>query len=70
MMKGMKLAGERGYSVYEQLWTRPSLVVIAFDARPIKGSSNQIIDHVTARLSLRTVPNIDGRRRGRRSSRS
>ncbi len=46
MMKGMKLAGEKGYSVYEQLWTRPSLTVIAFEARPIKGSSNQIIDHV------------------------
>jgi acetylornithine deacetylase/succinyl-diaminopimelate desuccinylase-like protein len=59
MMKGMKLAGERGFSVYEKLWTRPSLTVIAFDARPIKGSSNQIIDHVTARLSLRTVPNMD-----------
>jgi len=65
MMKGMKLAGERGYSVYEQLWTRPSLVVIAFDARPIKGSSNQIIDHVTARLSLRTVPNMDARAAGK-----
>ncbi|MFN8095135.1 MAG: M20/M25/M40 family metallo-hydrolase, partial [Vicinamibacteria bacterium] len=60
MMKGMKLAGEKGFSVYEQLWTRPSLTVIAFDARAIKGSSNQIIDHVTARLSLRTVPNMDG----------
>ena len=60
MMKGMTLAGERGFSVYERLWTRPSLTVIAFDARPIKGSSNQIIDHATARLSLRTVPNMDG----------
>jgi acetylornithine deacetylase/succinyl-diaminopimelate desuccinylase-like protein len=59
MMKGTKLAGERRFSVYEQLWTRPALTVIAFDARPIKGSSNQIIDHVTARLSLRTVPNMD-----------
>jgi acetylornithine deacetylase/succinyl-diaminopimelate desuccinylase-like protein len=59
MLKGVKLAGERGFSVYEQLWTRPSLTVIAFDARPLKGSSNQIIDHVTARLSLRTVPKMD-----------
>ena len=65
MMKGMKLAGEKGYSVYEQLWTRPSLTVIAFDARPIKGSSNQIIDHVTARLSLRTVPNMDAKAAGK-----
>jgi cysteinylglycine-S-conjugate dipeptidase len=59
LMKGMKLWGEKGYSVYEQLWTRPSLTVIAFESRPIKGSSNQIIDQVTARLSLRTVPNMD-----------
>jgi acetylornithine deacetylase/succinyl-diaminopimelate desuccinylase-like protein len=59
LMKGMKLAGEKGFSVYERLWTRPSLTVIAFDARPLKGSSNQIIDQVTARLSLRTVPNMN-----------
>jgi acetylornithine deacetylase/succinyl-diaminopimelate desuccinylase-like protein len=65
MLSGVKLAGERGYSVYEQLWTRPSLTVIAFDARPIKGSSNQIIDQLTARLSLRTVPNMDARTAGK-----
>jgi acetylornithine deacetylase/succinyl-diaminopimelate desuccinylase-like protein len=64
MMKGMKLAGEKGYSVYEQLWTRPALTVIAFDARPLKGSSNQIIDSVTARLSLRTVPKMDAKAAG------
>jgi acetylornithine deacetylase/succinyl-diaminopimelate desuccinylase-like protein len=64
MMKGMKLAGEPGFSVYEKLWTRPSLTVIAFEARPIKGSSNQIIDSVRARLSLRTVPNMDAKAAG------
>jgi acetylornithine deacetylase/succinyl-diaminopimelate desuccinylase-like protein len=60
MMPGMKLAGEKGYSVYEKLWTRPSLTVIALEARQFQGSSNQIIDAARARLSLRTVPNIDG----------
>jgi acetylornithine deacetylase/succinyl-diaminopimelate desuccinylase-like protein len=65
LMKGMKLAGEKRFSVYEQLWTRPALTVIAFDARPIKGSSNQIIDQVTARLSLRTVPKMDARTAGK-----
>jgi len=65
LMKGMKLTGEKGFSVYEKLWTRPALTVIAFEARPIKGSSNQIVDHVRARLSLRTVPNMDARAAGR-----
>jgi acetylornithine deacetylase/succinyl-diaminopimelate desuccinylase-like protein len=65
LMKGMKLTGEKGFSVYEKLWTRPALTVIAFDARPIKGSSNQIIDHVRARLSLRTVPNMDPKAAGK-----
>ena len=65
MMPGMTLAGEKGYSVYEKLWTRPSLTVIALEARPILGSSNQIIDAARARLSLRTVPNMDAREAGR-----
>jgi acetylornithine deacetylase/succinyl-diaminopimelate desuccinylase-like protein len=39
--------------------------VIALEARAIKGSSNQIIDHVQARLSLRTVPNMDPKAAGK-----
>ena len=65
MMKGMTLAGEKGFSVYEKLWTRPSLTVIAFEARAIQGSSNQIIEAARARLSLRTVPNMEAREAGR-----
>ena len=65
MLKGMKLSGEGRYSVYERIWTRPSLTVIALEARPILGSSNQIIDAARARLSLRTVPNMDAQQAGR-----
>jgi cysteinylglycine-S-conjugate dipeptidase len=65
MMRGMKLWGEKGYSPYEQMWTRPSLTVIALEARPIKGSSNQIIDSARARLSLRIVPDMDPKESGR-----
>jgi acetylornithine deacetylase/succinyl-diaminopimelate desuccinylase-like protein len=64
--KGVKLWGEKGYSVYEQLWTRPSLTVIAMESHPIQGSSNQIVDSARARLSLRTVPDMDGRKAGER----
>jgi acetylornithine deacetylase/succinyl-diaminopimelate desuccinylase-like protein len=64
LLKGVKLAGESKYGVYEQLWMRPSLTVIAMESHPIQGSSNQIVDSARARLSLRTVPNIDGRKAG------
>jgi acetylornithine deacetylase/succinyl-diaminopimelate desuccinylase-like protein len=57
LVKGARLAGERDYSVYERLWTRPALTVIALEASPIKGSSNQIVDSARARVSVRIVPN-------------
>jgi acetylornithine deacetylase/succinyl-diaminopimelate desuccinylase-like protein len=66
LLKGVKLWGEKGYSVYEQLWTRPSLTVIAMESHPIAGSSNQIVDSARARLSLRTVPDMDGAKAGQR----
>jgi cysteinylglycine-S-conjugate dipeptidase len=65
MMKGMSLGGEKGFSVYEKIWTRPSLTVIATESHEILGSSNQIVDSARARLSLRTVPNMDGKEAGR-----
>jgi acetylornithine deacetylase/succinyl-diaminopimelate desuccinylase-like protein len=64
LLPGVKLAGEKAYSVYEQIWTRPSLTVIAMESHPILGSSNQIVDSARARLSLRTVPNMDGHKAG------
>ena len=64
LLKGVTLAGERRYSVYERLWTRPSLTVIAFEAHPIAGSANQILDSARARISMRTVPQMDSRQAG------
>ena len=66
MLPGAKLVRERGCSVYEQLWTRPSLTVIALEAHPLAGAVNQILDSARARISLRTVPNMDTRRAGER----
>ena len=65
MLPGTRLERERGVSVYEQLWTRPSLTVIAIEAHPLHGSSNQILDSARARLSLRTVPNMDSEEAGK-----
>jgi len=64
MRPGTRFVGERAYSVFERLWTRPALTVIALEAHEIAGSSNQVIDAARARLSLRTVPRMDERRAG------
>jgi acetylornithine deacetylase/succinyl-diaminopimelate desuccinylase-like protein len=58
LLKGARLGGEKGYSIFEQLWYRPSLTVIATESHAFEGSSNQIVDSARARLSLRIVPNI------------
>jgi cysteinylglycine-S-conjugate dipeptidase len=64
LLKGVRLAGEKRFSIYERIWTRPSLTVIAFESHPILGSSNQIVDSARARISMRTVPNMDSREAG------
>lgn len=58
LLPGVPLGGEKGYSVLEQLWYRPSLTVIATESHVFEGSSNQIVDSARARLSLRIVPNV------------
>ena len=65
MLPGVQLWGEKKFSLLEQMWTRPALTVIALEARPFLGSSNQIIEAARARLSLRTVPGMDAREAGR-----
>ena len=64
MLPGTRLEREKGVSVYEQVWTRPSLTVIAIEAHPLHGASNQILDSARARLSMRTVPDMDSREAG------
>jgi acetylornithine deacetylase/succinyl-diaminopimelate desuccinylase-like protein len=64
MLPGTRLEREEGVSVYEQVWTRPSLTVIAIEAHPLHGASNQILDSARARLSMRTVPDMDSREAG------
>src|SRR5437773_2115687 len=65
MLPGVRLGGEKRYSVYERLWTRPALTVIALEARQFLGSSNQIIEAARARLSLRIVPGMNARESGK-----
>lgn len=65
MVAGTRLERERGASVYEQLWLRPSLSVIAIEAHPLHGAANQVLDSARARISVRTVPRMDPAKTGR-----
>ena len=45
--------------MFERLWLRPALSVLAVDTHPIEGSSNQIVADAAARVSVRLAPSQD-----------
>jgi acetylornithine deacetylase/succinyl-diaminopimelate desuccinylase-like protein len=59
VLDGVQEVGEKGYGVYEKMWLRPTVTVIALEASPLKGSSNQIVPAARARISVRLVPDMD-----------
>ena len=59
MVPGASFTGNKNTPIYGRIWREPAVAVIAFEARPIKGSSNQIIESARARISVRIVPDQD-----------
>lgn len=49
---------------WEHIWARPSLAITAIEAVPIAAAANQIADAARARLSLRTVRDLDSAEAG------
>ena len=62
MEPGVELVGDADMPVWGRVWRQPSVTVVAFEARPLAGSSNQIIESCRARISVRTVPDMDPKR--------
>ncbi len=56
---GVEPVGDPSVSVWERLWLRPALTVLAVDTHPIAGSSNQIVAEAAALLSVRLAPGQD-----------
>jgi len=54
-----KFAGEKGYTVYEQVWHRPALSVNAIQASSRAQVSNIITASAWAHLGIRLVPNMN-----------
>ena len=59
---GVEPVGDPSLSVWERLWLRPALTVLAVDSHPITGSSNQVVADAAARLSVRLAPGQDPER--------
>jgi acetylornithine deacetylase/succinyl-diaminopimelate desuccinylase-like protein len=49
---------------WERIWARPSMTITAIEAVPIASAANQIADAARARLSLRTVRDLDSTEAG------
>jgi cysteinylglycine-S-conjugate dipeptidase len=64
MVGGLGLCGSPSISVYERLWARPALTISALEARPMKEALPALVDRASARLVLRTVPDMDSAEAG------
>jgi len=48
-----------GAEIYERLWNRPSLAVIALEGMPLAEAGNQLIAEAAARIGVRLAPGQD-----------
>ncbi|HEU4521434.1 MAG TPA: dipeptidase, partial [Thermoanaerobaculia bacterium] len=49
---------------WEYVWARPSIAITAIEAVPLAHAANQIADAARARISIRTVRDMDSRKTG------
>lgn len=61
LLDGVRLTSQ---AAWERVWARPSLTITAIEAVPIACAANQIAHAARARLSLRTVRDLDTREAG------
>jgi acetylornithine deacetylase/succinyl-diaminopimelate desuccinylase-like protein len=65
MSAGAGFAGEGDRSVYERLWHRPALALVALEAVPLAAAANQLVAEARARVGLRLAPGQDPQRAAR-----
>lgn len=57
LVDGVELVGTGDLAA--RTWTKPSISVTGFDARPVANASNTIAPHTRFKLSMRVVPGVD-----------
>ncbi len=65
MLGAGEFAGEPERSVYERLWYRPCIALVALEAMPLAGAANQLVAEARARVGLRLAPGQDPARAAR-----
>ena len=62
MLGSSRFTGDAASSVYERVWLRPAISVIALESVQIANATNQLIDIARARVSVRVAPGQDPQR--------
>lgn len=59
LVEGAKLTGDPEVSPWGRIFRQPAITVIGFEARPLDGATNQIIESARCKVSMRIVPDQD-----------
>jgi acetylornithine deacetylase/succinyl-diaminopimelate desuccinylase-like protein len=62
LLAGGRLTGDSRRSVYERLWLRPALALVALEGMPLAGAANQLMAEAHARVGIRLAPGQDAER--------
>lgn len=62
VLDGVELVGDPAASVLERIWFRPTITPIGIDAPTVVNASNQLINRVRVKLSMRFAPGQDTER--------
>lgn len=59
ILPGTELVGDPEMPAWGRIFRQPTVTIVALEARPIEGSSNQLVESARARVSVRVVPDQD-----------
>lgn len=59
ILPSVRFATEKNSHIYEQIWRKPAVTIIAQEASSIEGASNQVLPRASALVSCRIVPDQD-----------
>ncbi len=62
LLHDTRLTGDSRCPVYERLWLRPALALVALEGMPLASAANQLMAEARARVGIRLAPGQDAER--------